>query len=72
MFLDVVDKSADELQLKLLLDKAIKKRIVTVRGTVIRRGDQVFGNSYEDALEYLSSPEHSTEVISLRQEVSNA
>ena len=72
MFLDVVDKSAEELQLKFLLDKAIRKRLVSVRGTVIRRGDQVFGNSYEDALAYLASPEHSTEVISLRQELSEA
>ena len=70
MFLDVVEKSSDEIQLKFLLDKAIRKRVVTVRGTVIRRGDQVFGNSYEDALAYLASPERSTEVISLRQELS--
>lgn len=69
MFLDVVTKSPEEMSIKLILDKAIKKRIVVSKGNIYRRGDIVLGNSYEEALDYLSAAENSSELLSLKKEV---
>jgi hypothetical protein len=68
-FLDVVSKDQDELSIKLILDKAIKKRVISFKGNIYRRGDVIFGNSYDEALEYLSSAENSGELVSLKKEV---
>lgn len=59
----------EELNTKLILDKAIKKRIVTTKGNIYRRGDIILGNNYDEALEYLMSPENSAELVSLTKEV---
>jgi len=64
-----LDLKPEELNTKLTLDKAIKKRIVTSKGNIYRRGDIILGNNYEEALEYLMSPENSAELVSLKKEV---
>jgi len=69
IFLDIASKTPEELSTKLILDKAIKKRIITSKNKIYRRGDFPLGNSYEEALEYLSSPENSGELHSLIKEV---
>lgn len=69
LFLEVAEKSPEELMTKSILDKAIKKKLVTVRSGVHRRGDQVYGDSYEEALEYLQSVENSGELSSLKKSV---
>lgn len=71
-FLDAVDKSPEEMKTKLILDKAVKKRIVTSRGGIYRRGDQVLGNSYEEAIDNLGSVEMNSELASLIKEVDKA
>lgn len=68
-FLGAVEKTPEELKTKLILDKAIKKRIITVRNGIHRRGDQIIGNSYEEALENLSSIEMNSELGSLIKQV---
>lgn len=68
-FLDAVDKTPEEMKTKLILDKAIKKRIVSTKGGIYRRGDIVLGNSYEEAVENLSSVELNSELASLIKEV---
>lgn len=70
--LDALDMKPEEISTKLILDKAIKKKIVTSRGNVYRRGDHVLGNDYEEALAYLLSVENSSELISLKKEVDKA
>jgi len=67
--LAALELKPDELNTKLTLDKAIKKRIVTSRGNIYRRGDIILGNNYDEALEYLMSPENSAELVSLKKEV---
>lgn len=62
----------EELNTKLVLDKAIKKRIITTKGNIYRRGDIILGNNYDEALEYLMSPENSAELVSLKKEVDKA
>ena len=71
-FLDAVDKTPEEMKTKLILDKAVKKRIVTSRGGIYRRGDQVLGNSYEEAIDNLGSVEMNSELASLIKEVDKA
>lgn len=68
-FLEVVEMSPEKLLTKKILDKAIKKRIVTAKGGIYRRHDQILGNNYEEALEYLGTPENSAELASLQKEV---
>lgn len=67
--LAAVSLKPEELNTKLTLDKAIKKKIVTGRGNIYRRGDIILGNNYDEALEYLMSPENSAELVSLKKEV---
>lgn len=71
-FLAAAGKSNEALTTKVLLDKAIKKRLVTTRNGIHRRGEDILGNSYDEAIEYLSSPENSAELISLKKEVERA
>jgi hypothetical protein len=66
--IDALELKPEEVQTKLILDKAIKKKIVTAKGGIYRRGDQVFGNDYDEALAYLLSAENSSELISLKKE----
>jgi hypothetical protein len=67
--LDVLKLKPEELNTKLVLDKAVKKRIITTKGNIYRRGDIILGNNYDEALDYLMSPENSAEVVSLKKEV---
>lgn len=68
-FLAAVEKTPEELQVKIILDKSIKKRIITHRQNIYRRGEIIIGNSYDEALEYLLSAENSGELNSLLKEV---
>lgn len=70
--LAVLNLKPEELNTKLVLDKAIKKRIVTTKGNIYRRGDIILGNDYDEALDYLMSPENSAELVSLKKEVDKA
>lgn len=66
---DVLKMKPEELNTKLVLDKAVKKRVITSKGNIYRRGDIILGNNYDEALEYLLSPENSAELASLKREV---
>ena len=68
----VLNLKPEELNTKLVLDKAIKKRIVTTKGNIYRRGDIILGNNYDEALDYLMSSENSAELDSLAKEVKAA
>jgi hypothetical protein len=39
---------------------------------VFRRGDLIYGNNYDEALEFLGSPENSGELISLQKQTDKA
>lgn len=69
IFLDVIKKTPEELMLKIILDKAIKKKIVKVSGGKIRRGEEIYGASREEALVFLGLAENSGELKSLQREL---
>ncbi len=69
LFLEAESKTSEQLQTKLILDKAVKKRLVTSKGNVYRRGDIILGNSYAEAVEFLSSIENQAELSSLMKEI---
>lgn len=66
---EAIDITPEKLNTKIILDKAIKKRVISSKGNVYRRGDALLGDNYEEALEYLMSPENSAELVSLKKEV---
>jgi hypothetical protein len=71
-FLLTVQKTPEEIAIKKILDKGLKKRFVTSKGNVYRRGDLIYGNNYDEALEFLGSPENSGELISLQKQTDRA
>jgi hypothetical protein len=68
-FMDSASKTSEEMQIKKVLDKAIKKKIVTSKGNVYRNGEEIYGNNYEEALDFLNSPENSGELADLQKSV---
>jgi hypothetical protein len=70
LFTSVCDKTAEELMTKIILDKAVSKHIVTVRGGIYKRHDFIYGNDFDEALDFLSDPANSGELASLQKEVS--
>src|SRR5271155_913751 len=69
LFLDIVKKDEGELMVKVVLDKAINKHIISVRGNRHKREQVEYGNSYGEALEFLLDPVNSGELASLQKEV---
>lgn len=67
--LDALELKPEQVSTKLLLDRAIKRKFITTKGGIYRRGDHPLGNSYDEALEYLLSAENSGELVSLKKEV---
>lgn len=73
LFLEAADKTPEELKTKIILDKAVRKRIVTYRAGIYRRGERILGNSYEEAIDNLTSNvEYNSEMASLIKEVDKA
>lgn len=68
-FMDSVNKTPEQMQIKKVLDKAVKKKIVTTRGDIFRRDDVVYGTGKEEALAFLNSPENSGELADLQKVV---
>lgn len=66
-FMDSVNKSPEEMQIKKVLDKAIKRKIVTSKGDVYRRDDLIYGTGKDEALAFLNSPENSGELADLQK-----
>lgn len=68
-FLEIAEKSPESLITKNILDKAIKRKIVSTRNGVFSHGDLVYGHSYEEAVEYLGALENSGELISITKAI---
>jgi hypothetical protein len=69
VFMAAVKKKPEELMLKQIFNKAVKKKIVKKRGDTYSRGEEVYGKSYDEALEYLLLPENSGELAFLKSEI---
>lgn len=68
-FLAAASKTSEEIMVKKIFDKAIKKKLISKKGDSYKRGDEEYGDSYEDALEFLQLPENSGELAYLRKKV---
>lgn len=69
MFLSVADKTPEELNIKLVLDKAVKMRIVSRKQGKYRRDDVFYGNTYDEAIVNLGSVDMNNELVSLIKQV---
>ena len=65
--MDAANKTPEEMQIKKVLDKAISKKLITTKGGVYRRDEETYGHNYEEALDFLNSPENSGELADLRK-----
>lgn len=68
-FMDSVNKTPEEMGIKKVLDKALKRKIVTTRGDIYRRDELVYGTGKDEALAFLNSPENSGELADLQRAV---
>jgi hypothetical protein len=68
-FLAGVAKTPEEIAVKQILDKAVKQKIVSSKGGKYKRGDEHYGDTYEDAISYLQLPENSGELAYLRKTI---
>jgi len=70
-FMLALEKTPEELNLKMLFDKALKYKVIRYDGKsgLYQRGNITFGNNPKKALETLSTPEMSGEVLSIQEEV---
>lgn len=66
IFLDAVNKTPEEIMIKKILDKAVKKRIVVKRADKYSREDEDYG-AYDEALIYLGLPENTAELAYLKK-----
>ena len=68
-FLNAVKKSNEELMTKIIFDKAVRKKLITSKNGIYKFNDEAIGNSYDEAIEWLSSPENSSDLVSLKKQV---
>ncbi len=72
-FLLAMDKSPEELNIKMIFDEAVKLKSIRydTKSGLYQRGNITFGNNPKKALETLSLPEMSGELLSIKEEVEN-
>lgn len=68
-FLKAVNVGVEELQYKVLVDRAIKKKIIRLRDGYYQRGQVTLGKSPFDVYENLKKPDFATEYLSIKQEL---
>jgi hypothetical protein len=68
-FLKAIDAPSEEIQAKLLLDKAIKLKVIRQVGGLYQRGNITIGNSFNKTVEFLKDPLNAAEVDSIENEI---
>lgn len=68
-FIEATKKPAEELQYKLVVEEAVRKRVIVIRGKYWQRGNATYGKDLKEVIEYLSSVENANEFASLKEEV---
>lgn len=68
-FLSAVQKTPEELSIKLLYADAIKFRVIRFNDGLYQRGSITMGKTPEEAVAWLSNPVHSGELMSIQEEV---
>lgn len=73
-FLEAVKKSPEEIQQKIIVDKAIKQRLINRVGiggkkSVYQFGNVTIGNTIEEVYKNLATPDFAPELMSLKKEL---
>lgn len=68
-FLNVANKDIEELQFKLVIDKAILSKIIKIRDKYYQRGQVTFGKTIDEVYNTLQSPEYAAEFASIKDEL---
>ncbi len=70
-FLAAVEKSPEELAIKLIVDKAVKRKVITFKASQYRHGDTTLGSDLDEVINTLSLLEMSSELGSIKKKVEN-
>lgn len=68
-FLSAVNRTPEELSIKLLYTDALKYRVIRYSDGLYQRGAITLGKKPEEVISWLSSPTHSGEMMSIQEEV---
>lgn len=68
-FLFAIKKSPEELGIKMVLDDAMKKKVIRVTKGLFQRGNITMGKSIPEVLQWLSDPANSGELASIQEEI---
>lgn len=68
-FLSVVDKNIEELTLRMIIDDALKFKVISQVKGLYQRGIHTFGKSIPEVISRLGDPELSGELISIKEEI---
>lgn len=68
-FMKAASADVEELQFKIAVDRAIKKRIIRFKEGYYQRGQVTFGKSLVDVYSNLKKPEFATEFLSIQEEL---
>jgi hypothetical protein len=68
-FLKTVAKTKEELQFKVLIDKAFRQKLIKQNNGTYQRGQVTLGRTPEEVFRKLSTPEYANELLSIREEL---
>ena len=68
-FIRAVDTSVEDLQFKVTVDRAVKKKVIRYRDGYYQRGQVTLGRSITEIYDNLKLPEFATEFLSIKEEV---
>lgn len=67
-FLLAINKTPEELNIKMIFDDALKYKVIRHRDGLYQRGNITYGRTPKEALEFLSLAENSGELLSVQEE----
>jgi hypothetical protein len=68
-FVKAATANIEEIQFKITIDRAFKKKVIRVRDGYYQRGQVTLGKSITEVYNNLQTPEFATEFLSIREEV---
>jgi hypothetical protein len=68
-FMKAMTLSVEDLQFKIVVDRAIKKRIIRHKDGYYQRGQVTLGKTPSDVVSNLRKPEFATEFLSIKEEI---
>lgn len=68
-FMKAADLDVEDLQFKITIDRAIKKKVIQYKGGVYQRGAATFGKTPADVYSNLRKPEFASDFLQIKDEV---